>query len=148
MANLLSTPGLSIIGIQHQITAGAQFTGELPTVSSPAHVVTCANALNKFVADTKGGLFDFEQEEPLRVMQYHFDLGGSVAFVLTVETYDAAGSVISGESMQILAATSRIVVGTPNWVLGKNQKLKLTTSGAAAAMTARIYVVTARHPNF
>ena len=148
MANLISGPGLSISGIQHQVTAGAQFTGELPTVSSPAHVVTFANALNKFVADIKGGLFDFEQEEPLRVMQYHFDLGSSIAYVLTVETYDATGTVIAGESMQLLSATARIVVGTPNWALGKNQKLKLTTSGASAAMIARIHVVTARHPNF
>lgn len=120
--------GRSPTGIHQKTTVAGVWDGTKP----PATDMTFANGLNKFADSAAGaGLFDFEQISPCTVLQYHFDLGASVAYTISIVNLDAAGAPIAGEELQIDAGTSRYPFTRTPFVLLPRQALKVVVAGAA-----------------
>lgn len=133
---LLIEAGRSPIGIQQQTTGAGVFDG-----SAPAVTPTAANGMNKYALVVAGGLFNFEQSEPIKILQYQFDLGASVAYSIAIVNLDADGAVISGESMVIDAATSRYPsTRNPFWLTAR-QALQIIVAGAAVRFGQVVAVV-------
>lgn len=132
--------GFVSVGIQQQANAGHQFDGSAPTGD-----ITWANGINKYPAADAGGLFNFVQEEPIVITQYACDFGGDTAYKLTVESLDATGAVIAGESLTIDEGTATKVLSTAPVLLTKGQVLKLVTTTGAGAKLARVFAVQERN---
>jgi hypothetical protein len=132
--------GTSPVGIQQLITAASQFNG-----ARSDSTLTAGNGMNKYATDTKGGLFDFEQSEPVIVHNILADFGGSVTYTVYIVNLDAAGAVIPGESLLLATGTGALLnLALQHIVLGSKQALQLTTTGATAAMKARVWATAAR----
>lgn len=116
----------SAVGIHQKTAAGGDWDG-----TKPATTPVFENGLNKFPDSPKAGLFDFEQEAPVTVQQYHFDLGASVAYTIAIVNLDAAGAIISGEELQIDSGTSRYPFSRTPFVLMARQALRIVVAGAA-----------------
>jgi hypothetical protein len=100
--------------------------------------------MNKYATDTKGGLFDFEQSEPIVVHNVMADFGGSVTYSLYVVNLDANGAVIAGESLLITSGTAATLSYVSRLTLGVKQAVQLITTGASAAMKARSWATSCR----
>jgi len=138
--SLLIGVGTAPVGIQHLITSGAQFTGAKPTTTA-----TIGNGMNKFPTDTVGGLFDFEQSEPIVVHNVMADFGVSVTYSLYIVNLDANGAVISGESLLVTSGTAATLSYISRLTLGAKQAAQLITSGGgASAKMARAWATTCR----
>lgn len=137
--SLLYPVGAVAVGIQQLITAGSQFDGARSTSA-----LTTGNGMNKYATDTKGGLFDFEQSEPIVVHNVMADFGGSVTYSLYVVNLDGAGAVISGESMLVTSGTGATLSYVSRLTLGPKQAVQLITSGATAAMKGRAWATICR----
>jgi hypothetical protein len=127
------------VGIQQLITAASQFNGARSTST-----LTTGNGMNKYATDVKGGLFDFEQSEPIVVHDVFADFGGSVTYSVYVVNLDAAGAVIAGESMLVTTGTAATLNYISEMTLGSKQAIQLITSGATGAMKARVWATTSR----
>jgi hypothetical protein len=137
--SLLYLVGTSPAGIQQLITAGSQFNGARSTST-----LSTGNGMNKYATDTKGGLFDFEQTEPIVVHNVMADFGGSVTYSVYIVNLDAGGAVISGESLLLTTGTAATLSYVSRLTLGVKQAVQLVTSGASAAMLARAWATTCR----
>jgi len=137
--SLLIGVGTAPVGIQHLITAGSQLTGARPTTTP-----VIGNGMNKFPTDTVGGLFDFEQSEPIVVHNVMADFGGSVTYSIYIVNLDANGGVISGESLLVTSGTAATLSYVSRLTLGHKQAVQLITSGASAAMKARSWATSCR----
>jgi phosphohistidine swiveling domain-containing protein len=133
------TVGTLPVGIQQLITAGSQFNGARSTST-----LTTGNGMNKYATDVKGGLFDFEQGEPIVVHDVMADFGGSVTYSIYIVNLDAAGAVIAGESLLVATGTAATLAYVVPLTLGSKQAVQLITSGATAAMKARSWATTSR----
>lgn len=131
--------GTGPVGIQQLITAGSQFDGAKST-----SVITTGNGMNKYATDTKGGLFNFEQSEPIVVHNVMADFGSSIAYQVFIVNLDATGAVISGESMLLTSGTAATLSLTSRLTLGVNQAVQIKTTTATAAMVARCWATTCR----
>jgi hypothetical protein len=138
MALLLSV-GVMPVGIQQKITAGSQFNGAAST-----SVQSVQNGMTKFATDTKGGLFNFEQNEPIVVQQILANLGTSIAYQVSIVSLDSAGVVIAGESLLLASGTAATVSLTPKIMLGVGQAIQLTTTGATVTMVGAAWANTYR----
>jgi len=137
---LLLAAGTSPVGIQQLITAGSQFNGARSTSA-----LTAGNGMNKYATDVKGGLFDFEQIEPVMVHNILADFGGSVTYTVNLINFDDAGAVIPGETLLFTTGTGvSLNLALQHVVLGPKQAVQLITTGATAAMKARVWATTAR----
>jgi hypothetical protein len=137
--SLLIGVGTAPVGIQHLATAGSQFTGARPTTTP-----TNGNGMNKFPTDTVGGLFDFEQSEPIVVHNVMADFGTSVPYSIYIVNLDAAGAVIAGESLLVTSGTAATLSYVSRLTLGAQQAVQLITTGATLAMKARSWATTCR----
>jgi hypothetical protein len=134
--SLLIEAGRSPVGIQQQTAIGGSFDG-----TAPAGDPVAANGMNKYSALTAGGLFNFAQGEPIKILQYQFDLGASVAYSIAIVNLDSTGAVISGESMVIDTGTSRYPsTRTPFWLTAR-QALQIIVAGAAVRFGQVIGVI-------
>lgn len=133
---LIVSASRSPIGIHQKTTAGGDWDG-----TKPATTPVFANGLNKFPDSLKAGLFDFEQDAPLTIQQYHFDLGASVAYTISIVNLDAAGVPIPGEELQIDTGTSRFPFSRAPFLLMVRQALKLVVAGAAVRQGQVIGVI-------
>lgn len=139
MALILSV-GVSPVGIQQIITSGSQFTG---AASDSAQ--TQGQGMTKYATDTKGGLFYFEQNEPIIVHHILADFGVAVTYTFTVVNLDAADAVIAGETIILATGTAATFSLTTPLVLGTKQAIRLITSGGAGATkVCRVWASTAR----
>jgi len=136
---LLLDVGVMPVGIQQRITAGSQFNGAASTSAQ-----TVANGMTKFATDTKGGLFNFEQNEPIVVHHLIANFGTSIAHQVFIVNLDAAGAVIAGESLLIASGTATFISLIPQVVLGVKQAIQLTTTGATLAMVGAAWANTTR----
>jgi len=136
---LLYSVGVSPVGIQQLITAGSQFNGAVST-----SVQTAGNGMTKFATDVKGGLFNFEQTEPIVVHNVMADFGSSIAYQVFIVNLDAAGAVISGESMLLTSGTAATLSLTTRLTLGVNQAVQVKTTTATAAMVGRCWATSCR----
>lgn len=123
---LIASAGRSPVGIHQKTTVTGVFDG-----TRPAGAPVFANGLNKYADGEVGGLFDFEQDAPLTVNQYHFDLGASVAYTLSIVNLDAAGVPLAGEALQIDTGTSRYPFSRSPFILLPRQALQIVVAGAA-----------------
>mgnify|MGYP001389392958 CR=1 FL=1 len=114
----------SSVGIHQKTSAGGAFDGTL----APGNA-TFANGLNKYADAATGGLFNFEQDAPLTIMQYHFDLGASVVYTISIVNLDANGAPISGEELQIDTGTGRYPFTRSPFILLVRQALKIVVAG-------------------
>ena len=114
------------VGIHQKTTGSGVWDGSKPVLTP-----TFANGLNKFPDSEEAGLFDFEQEGPLTVQQYHFDLGASVAYVISIVNLDDDGVPIAGEALQIDADTGQYPFTRNPFILLPRQALQITVAGAA-----------------
>jgi hypothetical protein len=64
-------------------------------------------------------------------LQYHFDLGASIAYTISIVNLDENGAPISGEELQIDAGTSRYPFTRTPFILHVRQALKVAVAGAA-----------------
>jgi hypothetical protein len=131
--------GVMPVGIQQKITAGSQFNGAASTSAQ-----TAANGMTKFATDVKGGLFNFEQNEPIVIHQVLANLGTSIAYQVNIVNLDSTGAVIAGESILLASGTAASVFLTPQVVLGAGQAIQLTTTGATLAMVGTVWANTTR----
>lgn len=126
-------------GIKQQISAGSNFNG-----TSPAGDPTLADDLFVFAAESAGGLFDptsskyaFEPRTPICLVAIELKLGGQSAWSIDKVDKD-------GVTVQVLAGTTEatVVKGMHSTqlplILLWGEKLKLSTTGASAAMAATL----------
>jgi hypothetical protein len=137
--SLLYPVGAVAVGIQQLITAGSQFNG-----ARSDSALTTGNGMNKYATDTKGGLFDFEQSEPIVVHNVMADFGGSVTYSVYIVNLDDAGAVLAGESMLVTSGTAASLSYVSRLTLGPKQAVQLITSGASAAMKGRAWATICR----
>jgi hypothetical protein len=123
---------MAIRTIEQKITAAAQFTG-----AAPVGVAVKGDDLESYPAGAAGGLFDFANTDPIQVKQIAIKFGGQSSWALTLVDKDAV-------EVPLLAGTTEtgLVTTTCNAYVLQGQKLKLVTTGATAAMRARISVDT------
>lgn len=114
------------VGIHQKTTGTGVWTGVKPVTA-----VTFANGLNKFADSEVAGLFDFEQDSAFRVEQYHFDLGASVLYTISIVNLDADGVPIAGQSLQIDTGTGQFPFTRTPFVLLVRQALQIVVAGAA-----------------
>lgn len=99
--------------IQQKITSGGNFDGTLPQVGgvradSP---LSTGNAMYKYPAASKGGLFFWNHSEPLVCTQIHVDLGGASDVTVKIVNLDPTKinddlpASIVGEDITIEAST-------------------------------------------
>lgn len=136
---LLIPVGVMPAGIQQKITAGSQFNGVASTSAQ-----TSANGMTKFATDVKGGLFNFEQSEPIVVHHLIANFGTSIAHQVFIVNLDSTGAVIAGESLLIASGTAAFISLIPQVVLGVGQAIQLTTTGATLAMVGTVWANTTR----
>ena len=138
---LLYAVGTSPVGIQQIITSGSQFDGAAPTTAQ-----TAANGMTKYATDTKGGLFNFEQSEPIVVHHILADFGVDVTWSIKVVNLDALGSIISGETLIFADGTATAHVShVTEIILGYRQAIQIITSGGASARkVGRVWATTCR----
>jgi len=118
--------------IEQKITAASQFTGV-----APVGTVTREYDMERYPTGTVGGLFDFANPNPIQLKQFFAKLGGQSSWSLSVVDVDGvATALLSGTTEAFIANT------TLNLVILQGQKLKLVTTGATTAMTARATATT------
>jgi hypothetical protein len=100
--------------------------------------------MTKFATDIKGGLFDFEQSEPIVVHNVMADFGSSIAYQVFIVNLDTTGAVISGESMLLTSGTAATLSYITRLTLGPSQAVQIKTTTATAAMVARCWATTCR----
>ena len=127
--NLSVPASRSPVGIHQKTSAGGAFDGTLPPGDS-----VFANGLNKYADAATGGLFDFKQDAPVTVAQYHFDLGASVLYTISIVNLDAAGVPIPGEELQIDTNTGRYPFTRTPFILLVRQALKIVAAGTGVRM--------------
>lgn len=123
---LIVTAERTPVGIHQQTTVTGDWDGTAPETTP-----TFANGLNKFPDSEKAGLFYFEQSGPITVLQYHFDLGASVAYTLSIVNLDADDAPIAGEELVIDTGTSRYPFTRTPFILLVRQALRIVVAGDA-----------------
>src|SRR5574343_508540 len=102
MALSFPIQGSLSVGIQQAITAGQQFTGV-----APGGTASVANGCNKFAAHANGGLFNFEQTEPIIVDTFYAAFGAAVGtWTLSIVNLATNGTPIAGEKFLVESGSS------------------------------------------
>ncbi len=131
--------GTSPVGIQQLITAGSQFNG-----ARSDSTLSTGNGMNKYATDIKGGLFDFEQSEPIVVHNVMADFGTAIPYSVYIVNLDTTGAIIAGESLLVTSGTAATLSYVSRLTLGVKQAVQLITTGATLAMKARSWATTCR----
>jgi hypothetical protein len=117
--------------MEQRITAGSDFDGSLPTTE-----LVREDGLEAYPEDSQGGLFDMELRAPVFVRSVELKLDGQTAW--TVHKRDR-----EGDELLILCGTDEtdfLTTYGDSFVLTNKQKLVVRTTGASAAMIARVTV--------
>ena len=125
-------------GIQQRITSGGHFDGTLPTGNTSDAGTADQNGLYKYTAQAAGGLFVWNNYEPILVVQLHVDLGGSGDVTVSVVNQDDAGLAVTDEEIIIYQAQSvrYITLDETHFrvTLLRGQALKLVTTSPGAVI--------------
>lgn len=139
----MTTPRVSgPVGIRQSMAAGSNFDGNAPESGAVPLSPTWTGTLFAFADGDKGGLFDFTSDlytfdrDPLRLIAVHLKLADQSAWSMSVLDADDNAAVIYSGTTEASYFTT-IENGT---VLLWGSKLKLTTTGASAAMVAMVLV--------
>jgi len=119
------------VTIQQEITAGSDWDGTAPTTTP-----VVADGVKSFPTDTQGGLFEFGYDAGFMLWQIEriaVDFGG----VAVKGIYIRKGAVDIPIYESTLITEIKILV-TDKILLAADEQLVITSSGAAAAMYARV----------
>ena len=137
-------PQTAALFIEQRIAAGNQFDGNAPSLGGVPFVpwVDAYDQVFRYALPTvaatkegdKGGLFEFECAAPVSLEEVLADFGSAVAWTLAIVTRSGAVVVIDS------ASSSRYLVRTEyqRLHLARGDKVRIVTTGATAAMWARI----------
>ena len=119
-------------GIMQKLDTGVAFDGTLPTGDTGDAGAADQNGLYKYpLQHNGGGLFVWNNYEPIIVTQLHVDLGDITDASLYVVNLDATGAVLTGESVMIHQEQKVRYIALDEThfrvVLLRNQALKLTS---------------------
>lgn len=126
---------MSVRTIEQKITAASDFNGVLPTTTKVLEF-----DMERFPTDTVGGLFDFENSNPLQVHQVLIKFGGQTTWSLVIVDVDTVETTLASGTTEAELLVTNQVGPLAQFILLEGQALKLVTSGASAAMVARISV--------
>ena len=139
--------------IQQRINSGQFFNGTLPTGNSTFGTAP-ASPIYKYTAQNAGGLFYWDNNEPVLCTQINVDLGASANISLYIVNLDPASvqagapTVVAGESVLIAQATAVALLNLDHAhfqaTLLPFQGLQLVTTASGAAPIARIVCVLER----
>lgn len=137
--------------IQQRISAAGNFDGTLPQAAGPVRAdspLSQGNALYKYAAAAKGGLFFWTNIEPLVCTQIHVDLGAAgdvsvrICNLNPATINDDAPTTLAGEDILIEQATGVTFLALDEarfkTILLPYQAIKIVTSANAAAQIAQI----------
>ncbi len=123
-----------LIAEVHQVAAGSQLDGTIPSNESGDD-----HGVRTFVEDSAGGLFelrpstsleDFDESTRKRIIeQIILKLGGQSAWSISISDGTTDIVVLSGNTETDVVLTDKIQ-------LNHNEKLKIATTGASAALRA------------
>jgi hypothetical protein len=135
--------------IQQIISAGATsnvFNGTIPLSGGQREdspLYTPGNCIYKYATSTNGGLFFWNNQEPVICSQFHLSMGSSETVTLSIVNIDPttvnadAPSILSGEQIIIESATGVNFIALDESkfkvVLLPFQGLSLTTTNAGSA---------------
>lgn len=137
--------------IQQRITAGGHFDGTLPQDSghrADSPLYQPGNSIYKYAAVAAGGLFFWNNVEPLVLSQIHLDLGAAADVSIKLVNLDPATvnddlpSILAGESMLIEQATGVTFMALDEsklkTILLPYQGIQLITTANAQAQIAEV----------
>lgn len=138
--------------IQQRITAAGNFDGTLPQAAGPVRadspIFQPGNSIFKYAATAAGGLFFWNNVEPLVLSQIHLDLGAASDVTIKIVNLDPAHinddapTVLSGEAMTIEQATGVTFMALDEarlkTVLLPWQGVQITSTANAAAQIAQV----------
>ena len=122
---------LGLRTMEQRMVAGTDFDGSLPSTT-----LSRADGIESFPEDTVGGLFDFGLRAPVFVRSVELKLDGQTAW--TVHKRD-----LEGDELLILCGTDEtdfLTTQCDSFVLTNKQKLVVRTTGASAAIIARVTI--------
>lgn len=142
----------SSTAIQQRVASGQTFDGSLPQNGSVRadSPIGADYSIYKYasLAATGGGLFFWNNTEPLVCSQIHVDLGGSGNITVSIVNLDPAHvnddqpTVLSGEAMVIETATAAAFIALDEarfkTILMPFQAIKIVTSASGAAQIAQV----------
>jgi len=120
--------------MEQRMIAGSDFDGMLPTTTKEL-----GDGIEAYAPDTQGGLFDFELAAPVFVRSVELKLDGQSAW--TVHKRDK-----EGDELLILCGTDEtdfLTTASDAFVLTNKQLLVVRTTGASAAILARVTIQSA-----
>jgi hypothetical protein len=120
--------------MEQRMLAGNDFSGEPPTTT-----IVLGDGMEAFPADAVGGLFDLGLKAPVFVRSIELKLDGQTAW--TVHKRDR-----EGDELLILCGTDEtdfLTTTSDSFVLTNKQLLVVRTTGASAAIIARVTVQSA-----
>lgn len=137
--------------IQQRISAAGHFDGTLPQlagVRADSPIFQPGNSIYKYAAAAAGGLFFWNNVEPLVLSQIHLDLGAASDVTIKIVNLDPAHinddlpSVLAGESMTIEQATGVTFMALDEarlkTILLPWQGIQITSTANAAAQIAQV----------
>jgi hypothetical protein len=137
--------------IQQRITAGGNFNGTLPQDSghrADSPLYQPGNSIYKYVPVAAGGLFFWNNVEPLVLSQIHLDLGASSNVTIKLVNLNPATvnddlpATLAGEEMIIEQATGVTFMALDEarikTILLPYQGITITSTANAAAQIAQV----------
>lgn len=122
---------MSIRTIEQRVSAGNQFDGTAPT-GDPVR----GDDLEQYPEEAAGGLFDFGLENPAEINHIELKLGGQTSWSISKRDKDDVDMVLWAGTTETAFAT----LAEDRMPILEGQKLVLVTTGATAAMKARVSV--------
>jgi len=137
--------------IQQRITAGGNFDGSLPQAAGSVRAdspLSQGNAVYKYAASAKGGLFFWNDNEPLVCTQIHVSLGAAADISVYIcnldptHVNDDLPVTIAGEDILIEQSTNVTFLALDEarfkTILLPYQAIKIVTTSSAAAQIAQV----------
>ncbi len=141
----------SATAIQQQITAAGHFDGTLPQDSghrADSPIYQPGNSIFKYPAEAAGGLFFWNNVEPLVLSQIHISSSASMDISISIVNLDPAHinddlpSVLTGETMLIEQMTGVTFMALDEaklkTILLPYQGIAIVTTANAAAQIAQV----------
>lgn len=126
-------------GILQRINAAQQFTG---AAHPGAQTTTRNGSMYEYAAADAGGLFYWDNQEPMVIDQILVDLGATGTCDIYLVNLDANNAVIAGERWRIHTSPSGQYIAlnhaTLELVVGPKQAIQIISGTSAAAKTALV----------
>lgn len=122
---------MAIRTIEQRISAGNQFDG-----TAPSGDAVLGTDLEQYPEEAAGGLFDFGLDNPAEIHHIELKLGGQTSWSLSKRDKDGVDVILWAGTTE----TAFVTLAEDRMPILEDQKLVLVTTGATAAMKARISI--------